>query len=214
MTKIITKDGASDAEVNAAGDVSTGQAEQTDGVYSPEFVGGADVGGGTGWAESGVWAAQYSSGLPTLERNSNNDTLEEYIIPLPLLAKTTALKGLKITSVKMAYTCNLADAGDDIQIHLIKRSMPANGAAPGAITTVVGDADGDYDAAHDTAAERVLDTGAPEDHTLTMTNDDQAYIADGETWALRIQVTEADDGTGGLSLIIKDINVYFSETIA
>ena len=76
------------------------------------------------------------------------------------------------------------------------------------------DADVDYDAAHNTAAERSNSAGGHANNTMTITNDTQAYIADGETWFLRIKVAEADNAAGALIMTIKDINVYYAEAIA
>ena len=203
---------------NMTGEFSGSLSEDTDGIFSPDFMSGAEDGGGNGgqWIESGSWSFAWATGLPALIRTSNNNTTEYYHVPLPLKAKSTASKGVEITAVKMAYECNTSDAGDDIQLHLCKRSIPADGNAPGALTTIAGDADADYDADHNTAAKRVDETGAPEQHTLLMSvpGGDQAYIADDEAWFLRIKVVEANDVTAALDIVIRDIQVKYNETIA
>ncbi len=178
---------------------------QIDGMYSPSFY------DKTGCAESGTWATTWSSGLPSLTRTSNNDTTEYYHIPIPLETKITSNKGVKIKDVKVAYNVTNADTGDDIQIHLCKRTMPSDNSAPSSISTIAGDANTDYDSSHNTAALRSNSTGGHANNTMTMSvpEADKAYIAEGESWFLRVKVIQANDITKALSVIIKDINIYY-----
>jgi len=203
------------AATNLTGTFSGSLAEDSDGMFSPDFLSGAGTGAITGPnAESGIWIGSCASGLPEVARISDINTTQYYDIPLDLKAKTTALKGVKITSVKVAYDVTLADDGDDVACFLCKRTMPADNAAPGAITVIVGDVDGDYDGDHNTAAKRSNSAGGHQDNTMVITNDTEAYIADGETWFLRFKVNEANDATLNLAVILKDVNVYFKATIA
>ena len=72
-------------------------------------------------------------------------TSEYYDVPIILPSKITAAKGAKPTSLVASYTVNNEDSGDDIQFHLCKRVLPADGVAMAAISTIAGDADVDYE---------------------------------------------------------------------
>ena len=191
---------------------TTGQpratAPQTNGQISPDFL--------RGLAESGTWTPTVSSNLPLLTRTSAQNTTEEFIVPLQIPAKSASSKGIKITSIDVAYSINTADTGDDFQVRLTKRSVPANGSAPSTVTVIAGDnVTADYDSNHNTAAKRVVDTGAPQSHTLTMTvpTGDQAYVADGETHFINLYVIEADNAAGALAVVVKDIVVNYTEVL-
>jgi len=191
--------------------------ESTDDFMPVDFTAGASKAGAPAsgsWIESGAWAMTWTNSLPGLERTPANNTTEYYDIPLQLPAKTTASKGTKITGITAAYSIDASDAGDDVQFQLLKRTVPNNGSAPGAKSVVVGDADGDYDGDHDTAAKRVLDTGGPQNHTLVVTDSAPAYIGTKEVYYLRIKVIEANDATGALAFILKDLLVHFSRKLA
>lgn len=177
---------------------------QTDYQYTPDFL--------TGWAESGTWTRGFALSLPTVTRTPANGTTEVYQVGITIPSRSTASKGAKITSVKVAYSCDAADVGDDIQARLCKRTIPADNAAPGVFSVIAGAADGDYDVDHNTSAKRTDDTGIPENHTLTMTvgGGAQAFIANGEKWFLQLYVVEAADATGNLAIVIKDIIVYYT----
>lgn len=196
-------------DVGADGSVIDALESYTDGQFSPDFCNGI--------ARSGTWAPMYTSDLiPELARTPANATTQMFIVELPLKAKTTPTKGVKITGVKVAYSCNGEDNTDDFQVRLLKRVLPADNAAPVAAVIIAGDADGDYDVAHNTAALRVDDAGAPENHTLTMSVPigDQAYIADKESWQLCFYVNEANDAGHALTIIVKDVQVLYTESDA
>jgi len=142
-----------------------------------------------GYALSGVWTPTLASNVPTLTRTASTTT-GLYIIPIYLPKRTTASKGAKLKSVTVSYvTGGTIDTTNDILFfYIIKSTLPTTGsAAAGAI--LAGDADVDYDAAHNTKAERL---GAG-NHTCTVTipEGEQAYAADRETFWLEVDVYDA-----------------------
>jgi hypothetical protein len=146
---------------------------------------------------SGTWTPSDSSNILIVTR-SEAEATEYYKVPIPLPHRTTALKGVKLKSITVSYTIATADTEtDDLEFQILKQTVPANGvAATGAI--MAGDADTDYDAAHDTNAERL--TEGIHTTTVTIPTDEQAYVADGEQHWMRVKVVDAS--TGNLALAI------------
>lgn len=157
-----------------------------------------------GAAGGGTWAATAAAGLPAVTRTSNQNSAERWVTPVHLAGIM-----IKPISVTLVYSVDNADTGDDVQAQLITIAEPANGSAQAAAVVLAGDADADYDTNHNTAAKRVLDTGAPQQHTLTMTipSGEQAFLAAGKTLALSVLVTEANDATGALAVILNQANL-------
>lgn len=154
-----------------------------------------------GVAVDGTWTvAVTATGLMTVTRTTGNNTVHEFVTYLELAAAHVIP-----ISYDVVYTCNLADSGDDIQFHLGKIIVPANGAAQQAMTVLAGATDAHYDADHDTAAERVVDTAGPELHTATITvpTASQIPLAVDEQLIFLIEATEADDATAALALVVQ-----------
>ena len=154
----------------------------------------------SGIAESGTWAADASTGKPTVTRTTNDNTTERFIVPIPGFAGAM----IKPISYQCVYTVATADAGDDVTFELVSIAIPADGAAQAAVAAIAGEDDTHYDAAHDTAAERADDTAGPELHTATITVPaaKQVYLAAGVQLELIIKVIEAADATGALAVIV------------
>lgn len=107
---------------------------------------------------AGTWADAAASNVWSKNRTAA-DAAFTIKIPIPLPGNSAALKGCKLTSVDIWWDVDTA-AMDALSAALYKMSLPASGSAPtaAAVTTA-------YDAAHDTAGERL--TAA--DHKLTLT---------------------------------------------
>ena len=158
----------------------------------------------TGTALSGAWAKGYDgAGLPKVTRTAAAAT-EKYALTIPgFMLRGTASRGFKPTGLIAKYTVDTADA-TDVSFQVYKTTMGADNAAR-STAILFGDVDGDYDAAHDTAAERGDDTTAPELHTATLTDaGTPAFMGTGEQ--LHVVVTVIDPGTSdvvlqGLSLV-------------
>jgi hypothetical protein len=150
-----------------------------------------------GIALSGTWTASDSSNVLIITRTANAAT-EYYKLPVIIPHRTTASKGIKVTSVKVSYTVASADtAADLLQFQLLKQVIPADSSgATGAI--LVGDSDSDYDTSHNTDAKRL----ATASHTLLVTVPvgEQAYLADGEQLYLKVKVTDASGANLALVL--------------
>lgn len=160
-----------------------------------------------GIAINGTWTTSNSSNVVIVTRTSATQT-NYYKIPIPIIGRTTSSKGMKLKSVKVSYSMNQTDSGDDLEFHIVKQTLPANGsAAKGAI--LAGDADGDYDTDHNTLAKRILDTAAPQLHTavVTIPTGEQAYLTTGEQ--LYLEVKFADQSGADADLIITGASATF-----
>jgi len=162
----------------------------------------------TGVGDAGTWtAAVTSGGLETVTRSAGAAT-ESFWVPIPMPSRTTASRGFKPTGIKVNYTVDTADASD-IRAELWKVTQGADNAARTA-AVIVGEADADYDAAHDTAAERGDDTTAPELHLAVVTDAaGAAYVGAGETLLLRFVVV--DPGTS--VVVLTSAVLLYSETL-
>jgi len=99
----------------------------------------------------------------------------------------------------MSYSVNTADL-DDVRVELWLKTLPANGASPTA-AVIVGNVDADYDADHDTAAERGLDTGAPQLHRAVVTDAaGSAYLGTNQQLMVRVIVDGDAAGLGAFIL--------------
>ncbi|MCK9568724.1 hypothetical protein M0R72_07275 [Candidatus Pacearchaeota archaeon] len=122
-----------------------------------------------------------------------------YRMPIPLPKRNTASKGAKLKSVTVNYTVGgtIDTTNDIVLFHIVKQTLGADGSAPtGGV--LAGDANEDYDAAHNTNAERM----AAGTHTATVTIPvgEQAYAADLETYALRVRIKDA--ATANLTFVL------------
>ena len=164
-----------------------------------------------GVAINGTWTASNSSNVLIITRTSATQT-DYYKVPIPIIGRTTASKGMKLKSVKVSYSMNQTDSGDDLEIHIVKQTLPANGSTASA-AILAGDADGDYDADHNTLAERILDTAAPQLHTavVTIPTGEQAYLATGEQ--LYLEVKFADQSGADADLILTGAVATFDSAL-
>jgi len=189
-------------ESDGTGDWKITNAKGVPGHLSLDFLNGI--------ARSGTWTPTYTSGLPNLARLSANNTTEMFDIHVPL-PSNNYISSSYIRNIEMHYTVDGSDSGDDIQLHLGRRELPANGDAQGANTVVAGEDNADYDGDHENAAERVLDTEAPQNHTLTMTIPvaDRTPIGTDESRLIVVKVIEADNGSNALDINVKGIIVNY-----
>ena len=163
-----------------------------------------------GLAISGTWTPGVDAvGVPQLARAAAAAD-EVAVIPVEAPSpfhyqgggesgKVSAI-GLKPMSLVVQYEVDTADA-DDVKFLLQKKSLGANGAAA-TLATLAGDVDADYDAAHNTAAERGLDTAAPELHTaeITIPTTEQALLLEGEQLQVRVEADAAGAGTSVITV--------------
>lgn len=157
-----------------------------------------------GLAVSGTWTPGVdAAGLPQLARSAAGAD-EVAVIPVEGWSayhrrdgdtgKVSAI-GLKPASMVVQYEVDTADA-DDVRFLLQKVTEGADGSAA-TVVTLAGDVDADYDAAHNSAAERGDDTGAPELHTATVTipTSERVFLAEGERLQVRVEVDAAGAAT-------------------
>jgi hypothetical protein len=143
----------------------------------------------SGVAASGTWAADFTDGVPALRRTAATAT-QTYYIDVPLHVRPEWR--MTFTTAHIRYAVRTADL-DDVKFTFSLLEVPddnVNTWASFTGTSPKGDIDGDYDAAHNTAAERGDDTGAPEYHTAQVTL----------SWA---DVLGADAGIGNHGAILR-----------
>jgi len=127
---------------------------------------------------------------------------------IPIPTRSSAGRGIKPTGADFVYSVNTADL-DDVRCEIWKLTKNGDGAAPTA-AVLFGDADADYDSAHDTAAKRGDSTAGPELHQATITDAGApAYVGAGETLKARIYC-DGDAGAAGV-LAVQSISLRFSE---
>ena len=176
------------------GDI-TSDVAKTDGQVPISIAPGITLSG------SATWTASDSSNVVIVTRSAYNET-DYYKVPIIVPHRTTALKGIKLKSISVAYTLASSNTtDDDLEFHIVQQVLPVNGAAStGAV--LAGDSDSDYDTSHNTKAKRLLSTGAPQLHlaTVTIPTGEQAYLVDGAQLFLRVKAK--DNGSADLALIL------------
>jgi hypothetical protein len=151
---------------------------------------------------SGTWTLGVDGNdVPELVRTAA-DTDEILLLPVPLMARwwenaigTAASLGLKPIQFTALYEVETAIL-DDVLFQIEKLAVPAHGSGVAAATVLAGDDDDDYDADHDTAAER----NAVDDHTavVTIPEAEQEFLGKDE-W-LQIRVAVDGSATGQLNV--------------
>jgi len=147
-------------------------------------------------AISGAWTESYDDVANIFRlRRTANAGVTEVVFCAPMEGRSRAndgtSHGLRLTAVEVNYEVSTADL-EDVTVTPYLYTPPANGAAAAAAAVV-----GTYDADHDTAAERGLDTANPELHTLLFTLTTPDYFDADEGLYVRIAV-DGDAGAAGL----------------
>lgn len=186
--------------------VSTGDAVVAGGltVTTAKTDGQMGVPVAPGVSLNGTWTVTNASSVITVTRTAATQA-DYYMIPLPFMHRTTASKGVKITSYKASYVTTAGTTSDIIQFWLQKQALPADASgATGAI--LAGDDNADYDTNHNTEAKRY----AAASHTLTVTvpTGEQAFIADGEQHYIVIKVD--DDASADLTFALTGLVVNYT----
>jgi hypothetical protein len=163
-----------------------------------------------GLKDGGTWTpSQTSGGLTSVTRTAAAGS-SSYWIDIPLPARTAASKGSKPTGVRVNYTVATADL-DNVRFEVWKVTEGANGAARTAVC-LFGDDNADYDADHNTDAERGLDTANPQLHLAVVTDAGApAYLEAGESLKLRCFV-ESDPGGNG-AFVVTGATMAYSQTL-
>lgn len=142
-------------------------------------------------AISGTWTVSEdpATNVQEIERTAAATDVY-YRVPIVLPKRTTALKGAKLKSVTVSYVCGgtLDTTNDQIQVLILKQTLPANGSAA-TCAVLAGDDNADYDSGHNTTVERVK--AGHQTIVVTIPVAEQAYAAANEFYALRIHVKDA-----------------------
>jgi len=172
----------------------------------PSVVAAASLG-------SGTWTPVRSTtrNLIQITRTSANNTTEAISFDASPFGFHTYGSGnpLKITAIRIIYEVTNADAGDDITIQAYQRSIPAN--TSDYATSLVAIA-ATYDTAHNTPAKRSNSDGGTKYNTAVRTFDTPTFWAtDGDVLTLDFTVTEADNASNALTVILRDVQVLYEE---
>lgn len=148
----------------------------------------------SGLGDAGTWTkAVLSTGLATVTRTAAAGA-QSFWVPLPQVKEGDLLVG-----VDANYSVATADL-EEVRFELWAETLGANGAAPTA-AVLFGEVDADYDADHNTAAERGLDTANPQLHRITMRNAGDPVVAlPGAVYKLRVLV-DGDAGPTGVFVL-------------
>jgi len=134
------------------------------------------------WTETGTWTLGNASDYFQISRAAA-DSIDDIYFPIAVPGRTTASKGMKLTSVDIYYALSGGDA-DSVEVVLKEWTYPATGDGISASTVSTS-----YDADHDTEAKRY----ASGNHTLTLTVDSPAFL--GSDRGQYINVTIDSSGT-------------------
>ena len=128
---------------------------------------------------AGTWTVAESSNIISRARSAADASFTA-LIPIKLPANSIANKGSRLKSIDVWYAVGTAAADDFDTVELEKMTLPADDTAVSgeAISTTP-------DTGHDTAAER---KAVDDDHCMTVTVDDPAWIDDGECFWLKLVV--------------------------
>jgi hypothetical protein len=167
--------------------------------------------GAIGTGVSGTWTPTQATLVPILTRTANaSDQLAIY--PIPSYPSKVAGDPSQpyITSIQMSYSVATADA-DDVRVEIVQMDFTADNAIPTA-AIVAGATDAEYDADHNTAAERGDDTTNPEEHVMTMTPAVPTPVVQGATAIGQyIQVAAECAGAAGSVVIVKGLDVVMTD---
>ena len=157
-------------------DLTAITAEETDFDIECNMLGGVDPAGGINFDSIG-----YDIGgavtVPAVGRAAAATT-ERWYFRIAAAFREAASRGLKPTGLRLKYHVTVADL-DDVKFLVYRITQGAQTVAP-TRTTLGGNVDGDYDADHNTAAERgSSNAGAGLWHTCTVTLSSQAYVGAG-----------------------------------
>lgn len=162
-----------------------------------------------GTAVSGTWTRTYDADyLPSLARDAANNTEHFHVIEIPVSMVTTTSYGIMPTSVTMVYNITNSDPGDDIGITVRTRTAPSDGSAP----SIPSNLSMSYDSNHDTAAKRSNSDGSThENHVLTKTFDNPAWLNSSSAISIVTRVMETNNAASALSVTIKDIIFHYTK---
>lgn len=148
---------------------------------------------------SGTWTITDSSNVLFVTRTPAT-TLEYYQMPIIMPFRTTTDKGAKLKSVTVVATLGgtLSTTNDDFEINIVKVTTPVDASTPVG-SVLAGDSGDDYPVAQNTKAKRL--TAATHTFVVTIPEDEQEFIADGEQYYIRIKVEDA--ATSDLTCVLK-----------
>lgn len=162
-----------------------------------------------GVAQAGTWTPTVSAtGIKSLTRTAAA-AAQSYWITVPLRKRGGALKGFAPKGLVANYSVNAALL-DDVRFEVWVVTLGADGAGPTGVV-LFGDLDAQYDAAHNTAAERGDNTGAPELHRAEITFAAGTYIGAEEQLMIRVLV-DGDAGPAGV-FVLNALQLIGEETL-
>lgn len=158
---------------------------------------------------SGTWTATDSSNVIFVTRTPANTT-SYYSLPIIMPSRTTDLKGAKLKSITMVVTLGgtLDTTNDDFQIDIVKITTPVDASTPVG-SVLAGDDAADYPTAQNSKAKRL--TSATHTFVVTIPSAEQAFIASGEQYYVRIKIT--DNANADLTCVLKGATAQFDVNV-
>jgi hypothetical protein len=141
-----------------------------------QFIDPADV-----MFSAGTWTDTQATNVWSKNRTAA-DAAFNIKIPIKLLQNSAALKGSKLVSIDIWWVVATA-ALDSLTAAIYKATLPANGAAHAAPATPAFS----FDTGHDTGPERLT----LDEHKMTLTITDPAFMDDDDVWFVELQADAA-----------------------
>lgn len=149
---------------------------------------------------TGTWTTPIASNVVGLSKAAADAAFDLTIPITPPGVRTTAARGVKITSVKMTYEAGTAAMDDAPAPTFYKQTVPAEGAATAAVA-----AGGTWTFSLTTTSRKTTD-----EHTLVCTPGTPAFVGDGEAWYMHLI---AWDGATTTTFIIRDVVVAYTRAL-
>lgn len=169
-----------------------------------------------GAADGGTWTVSVSAAKDVIVTRTADAGANSWWVDVPIPSREAALSGIKPTGLLVNYSVNGATV-DDVRFEIWKGAIADDGSDPAASGTpavLFGDDNNDYDGAHNTAAERGDDTGAPEYHkAIVFDAGTPAYVDADELLRLRCYV-DGDAGPSGVVVIHRAVLEYTELRVA
>ena len=156
---------------------------------------------------TGTWTQARAGQYYLTATRTGANTTEYYSVAIPVPSRSTALKGIKLKAVTVVLTLSgtLNTTDDDLEIDIIKVTMPADGSLPTGAILAGDDNTNDYAAAYNTKAKRLV--AGSHNITVTIPTAEQAYLATGEQ--LYVSVKVKDNANADLVIVLAAMHATF-----
>ena len=133
--------------------------------------------------DTGTWTFNIFDNIVSNDKNAADEAFGT-LIPIPIISNSIALKGAKLLNIKVFYKIATAAADAFADVVLLKNSLGVDDTAASGESVSIS-----LDSGHDTDAKRLA---VDDDHCMTITLDDPAWIDDGDVFWLNLGVDCAE----------------------